>query len=155
MWSGRGLPKFQRCPLPPSACISPNDGASTHVSHTAGRNPKDKSSLVYLRCTYCFPVDGSGLCYVFMFTVVRTSNLTFTYCTSKFPKPVPSAGNWLVQASNAKVSWGHIRNCKNRYDCPSHASIWFAFCRSYKTGNVRFNVALRRLRGSIVSVQKP
>jgi hypothetical protein len=51
-------------------------------------------------------------------------------------------------------SWGHIRNCKNRYDCPSHASIWFTLYRSYKTGNVRFNLTLRRLRGTIVSVQK-
>lgn len=152
LWSGRGVPKFQRCPLPPSACIYPNDGASTHVSHTSGRNPKDKSSLVYVRCTFCFPVDVSGLCCVFTFIFVRTSSLT--YCTSKFPKPLSSAGNWLVQARNAKVSWGHIRNCKNRYDCPSHASIWFTFLRSYKTDNVRFNVTLRRLRGTIVSVQK-
>jgi hypothetical protein len=55
--------KFQRCPLPPSVCIYPNDGASTHVSHTSGRNLKDKNSLVYVRFTFCFPVDVSGLCF--------------------------------------------------------------------------------------------
>jgi hypothetical protein len=149
VWSGRGVPKFQRCPVSPSAYIYPNDGASTHVSHTFALNPKDKGSLVYVRCTFFF----SGWCFwvMFRFHVHRPENV---HGTSKLPKLLPSAGNWLVQASNAKVSWGHIKNFKNRYDCPSHASIWFGFYRSCTTGNVRFNVTLRRLRVTIVTVQK-
>ena len=153
VWSGIGVPSFRRARcLHQRVCTLMTEPARTYHTHTSGRNPKDKNSLMYVRFTFCFPVGVSGLCYVFTYTVVRTSSLR--YCTAKFPKPLPSAGNWLIQASNAKVSWGHIRNCKNRYDCPSHASIWFTLYRSYKKDNVRFSVTLRHLRGTIVSVQK-
>jgi hypothetical protein len=45
VWSGRGVPKFQRCPLPPSACIYPNEGASTHVQTLLVATQKTKVSL--------------------------------------------------------------------------------------------------------------